>query len=528
MEYQLPEWGEFTLTGELGERLRRAVARMLELQPKVLTHERIIRGYGYGEIAGNWLETMELVRRHDGGRYADELRAMAEGMLVRQQEYGGFCVDLDPAAPRIAHWVGDQRALTGLLAAWRALGDERYLAAARRLAEHIMANWPRDMAALAIATWGVRKYCPEPYFFCTLGILTLYEATGEPRYLDFARRICLCAPRLDRGAELEHADGRMMNLQGLLGLHQATGEDALRAAVLSDHRVIADHFMWPSGGMPELLPDNLRDEACQTANWARLNLALWDRTGEERYLALAERTWLNHLYFDQHPSGGFCWGRTLRRGGAVNRGSKTPGVPFEMWYCCSETAPRALLDIGRHAVALRAGAPAIALWAAGHYRLPGCRVEIARDLAPGAVLEATWQGEHAASVSLRLPARCRARRVTVNGEEAAVTTAKGSERWLTLPSLARGHVRLEVEYQGGREVHDYPRVVELSGDANNPDTMSDSAGGVINYVGPHTALFLGPWMLKADEREEDLFEVNRRYACGAHGISESCSRALPG
>lgn len=513
MTPQLPDWQDFTLTGELGQRLQRAVARMLELQPRLYTETRIVADYGYGEIAANWLETMALLCRHTGGQYAAPLRAVAEELLTHQQPYGGFCAGVEDPSSKIGYWVGDQRALGGLLAAWRVLGEGQFLEAAGRVAGYLMRHWPEDFRALAANSWGELKYRVEPYFYSTSNVVDLYAATGTADYLDFARRICLAAPRLHAGAELEHADGRMVNLLGLLRLYGVTGDKALLDAVLHDQRIIATQFIWPSGGSPEMLPDNRRDEACQTANWARLNLALWDLTGESGYVALAERTWQNHLYFSQHPSGGFCWGRTLRRGGAIGQRMTDTGEPFEMWYCCSETAPRALLDLGRHAVTLRAGQPAIALWAGGTYRLPGCRVEIARDLAPGEPLEVTCESEKPGALAMRLPARTEVERLEVNG---TATVADARDGWLILPPDRRTSVTLAVRCLEGRETHVYARVVTPGGDANNPDAQWDP-GAPVNYVGARTARFHGPWMLKADEDEDEIFEPNRRYFRGGRG-----------
>lgn len=506
----VPGWQEFEITGELARRTDHAVTRLVQLREAIRQEERINRLYGYGEISGNWLETMGIICRHFCGKHEALFRDVADDLLAHQEPYGGFC-KAEPKAFNISHWVGDQRSVGGLLAAWRHFHDERYLASARRVAQALLDYWPTDFDALAVQDWGKRLLTPKLYFYSTSNLCDLYAETGDERYLALARRNAAMCPRLTPEAFGEHADGRMMNLMGYLRLYELTGEAGVLQAVEADQKLIARRFQWSSGGIPETLPDNGLDEACQTANWARLNLMLWRITGREEYLSVAERTWLNHLYFDQLPdTGGFCYGRTLRDGGDLCHRTNPEGTgPFEMWYCCSETAPRAMVDIGRHAVAMTANGPAICLWIGGRFALSDCRIEIAHDLTPGQPAEAIVHAGRSTTLSIRLPARSSIRQLRIEGLEAP-PRAEGA--WLRVPlSTPTTRIELDLAFATVLEEKIYRGMPNRPlGDANNPDADWNEERPR-NYRDRRLALHYGPWMLKSDIGEEKWFLPNRRY-----------------
>lgn len=502
------DWTKFRLEGELGKRLEKAFARLIELRPGLFTS---IQSYGMAEYAGNWLESMELLCRYYSGERENLFREVADELLTHQQEYGGFAQEQNPKTMNICFWVGDQRAVTGLLAAWRYFKDERYLQAAERVGKSLTKNWPTDMKKLALETWGgMLPLKPELYFSLAIhGMTQLYDATKDGSFLSFAEKVGKIIPRIEPDTYPEHADCRMNALFGILSLYKISGNTGLLDAAMKDQQVIANHFQWSSGGIPEIFPDNWRDEACQTANWVRVNLWLWKITGQERFLDTAERVWRNHLYFDQHPNGGFCWGRTLRDGGAKSQRPDNRGLPFEMYYCCSETAPRALLDIGRNAVLSIAGIPTICFWAAGQYILPGGKINIKNDLEPLKILRAECAFDQPVRLKIRIPQ---------NMNPVALQNADGQKIpfltdgiWMTVEAIGGiNNLNLQLEGHVKLEEKSYPCLKPMTGDVNNSHAAWQKQD-VLNFSDRRVPVFFGPWMLKADILENTWFEPNRQY-----------------
>ena len=89
--------------------------------------------------------------------------------------------------------------------------------------------------------------------------------------------------------------------------------------------------MWLTGGTPETFANSDVDEVCGSADWIRLCLALWRIDHDLKYLDMAERTLLNHVYFTQLPSGG-CSGTCN-----IDQGFRHT----EAWFCCSMNVPLA-------------------------------------------------------------------------------------------------------------------------------------------------------------------------------------------
>ncbi|MCS7058416.1 MAG: thioredoxin domain-containing protein [Meiothermus sp.] len=153
------------------------------------------RLFGVSE-AGNWEGSNVLERRYPEAALREELglseeayRAWVEG--VRQRLYRARAKRTPPLTDDkvLADWNGLM--LRALAEAGRWLGEARYLEAARENASFVLGNMLKD--ELLRHAWRQGQLKPQAYLadqaHYGLGLLALYEATGEVAWLEAARRL---------------------------------------------------------------------------------------------------------------------------------------------------------------------------------------------------------------------------------------------------------------------------------------------------------------------------------------------------
>jgi hypothetical protein len=226
-------------------------------------------------------------------------------------------------------------------------------------------------------------------------ICRLYRADGDPRALEFARYIVraydhpkgprLVSSLLAHGSVYRTADGKayemLSNLVGLVDLYRLTGEEPLRAAVLTAWDDVRRHQLYPTGTVsagehfqppPRRLgyPASNVGETCATVTWLALNDRLFRLTGEARFGAEIERTVYNHLLAAQDErTGDVCYYTALS-------GRKEYSHHL---VCCVSSGPRGLALLPGLAWALAGDALVVNLYAPGRasFVLDGTRIEVA-------------------------------------------------------------------------------------------------------------------------------------------------------
>ena len=159
-------------------------------------------------------------------------------------------------------------------------------------------------------------------------VVLLYRATGDARYLDFARYIVrswnepggpkILATLLARKGVDKTANGKayemLSNLVGLCELYRATGDEQFLRAVRNAWQDIVDNRLYVTGSasageyfrgdheLPNGAEANIC-ETCVTVTWMQLNLQLLRLTGEAKYGDEFERSLYNHLAAAQNPQG---------------------------------------------------------------------------------------------------------------------------------------------------------------------------------------------------------------------------------
>jgi DUF1680 family protein len=416
--------------GELGERLRRAIAHLRALDDEEMWRELDepdeIWHWG-ADYPGRWIGTMAFLERQTGEDYG--VAAAARRLIGYQRPSGGFGGFSSP--PDYKEWFGLGRGLVGLLEYHVATGDPAALAAARRLGDYYVLRYPADA-----------PYMNECYSNALEGMVLLARLTADPRVLRAARGMAeasmvfhqvwqstTLSPQGRRAPCGGHVHCQVTTARGLLDLHELTGERGYLTPVLALHDHVCRRTLSIAGGVGFYFNRPEENEACADADWLRLNLQLWRLTGEPRYLELAERTLVNQLPFVQAANGAFCYLRGLQ-----NRS----GAAFDV--CCSHHAPRALWEVLRYAVTTEPDGLSVNLHldATACLELGGDEVTVTTRLAPdagAAVFSLDLAGEPTSpfTVRVRVPDWAGQAELAVNGEPAGGADGPGyvevARRW---------------------------------------------------------------------------------------------------
>lgn len=185
------------------------------------------------------------------GVTVDELKTgLAE---ARQQLYDAREKRIHPILDDkvLTEWNGQM--IGAFAAAGFALGEPKYIAAARRAADFVLAELTRDGRLLRAYRAGEAKHLGvlEDYAFFIAGLLDLFEASGEVAYLERAKALQADQDRLfadEAGGYFGTAtdgeallvrekpiydgaqpSGNSVAAMNLLRLHELTSDDALRA-----------------------------------------------------------------------------------------------------------------------------------------------------------------------------------------------------------------------------------------------------------------------------------------------------------
>lgn len=475
-----PEPGRVRLDGLLGEALAANLAGRLahfiadEASPAVVlfgaAHKcRNHEGDWYGEHAGKWLAAAARAASRSGDAgFAAQVRRVAD-FLVAQQEDSGYLGTYAPErrftvpqgpAPRT--WDGAPAKRTwdiwthsylvlGMIEAWRCLGDERYLACARRIG---------DLCLHALTEGGIDVTTLGNHFGMSATVLLdpateLYLATGEERYLALARHVLEQAnaraelqllPQALAGVDAaEIATGKAYqlcwNMVGVAKLYRATGEPALLEAVCKVWDSIRTHHLSLGGGPWGGVAHRSREvfnhrgvfspygyvETCSTFSWIQLNRELLAITGDACYAEEIERAAYNDLLGAQAPNGeDWCY--------YIYPNGKRVYTTY--WRCCKSSGAMALEELPGVAWAVRGDEIMVNLYGPGEASLAlpgagpvGLRQETGYPFDGAVRITLALKKPARFTLALRVPSWAGMVRAAVNGEEAGDAAAGG---WLRI------------------------------------------------------------------------------------------------
>jgi len=138
------------------------------------------------------------------------------------------------------------------------------------------------------------------------GLVKLFQVTKEQKYLSLAEHMAAFYENFDV-IPIEHTHGMLCNQYALLLLYEQTGDKKYLKKVEDRWNIMVNNgYVNPAGGVLEGTQiGNPRDEGCPEADWLRLNLKLFEITGDMRYPDMVERLLWNHYLANQNSSGGF-------------------------------------------------------------------------------------------------------------------------------------------------------------------------------------------------------------------------------
>ena len=404
-----------------------------------------IRGDWQGEFLGTWLDAACLSAWNASD---DALRAkierMAEAWMAAQHEDGYLgTYSLKDRWKSWDIWIHAHN-LVGLLSCYHFTHDDRALQTAVRAMDCILAEFGPGLRS--VNTTGphggmASSAILEPAVW-------LYFETKDAKYLDFARWLAdvdwetpagpqiissLLAGRGVAGTANGKGIEMLMDFFGLVELYRATGESRYLDTVLAAWDDIVRHQLYITGSAstgehfrPDYLLQNdglyMVGETCVSMGWMYLNFSLGRLTGEARFFDMAEQTIYNHLLAAQSPDG---------RGWAYYTGLRDS--KRYRWHtdpeCCPSKGVRALAHIPQHVVTLTDGGLAVNLYEPFQAELPLANAGIVQislesnypyDGQVRLRLDPSARQEF--SVRLRIPGWCRDWFLSLNNRPVSIQT----------------------------------------------------------------------------------------------------------
>ena len=451
--------------GELSRRFELSLARALVGGPPRYTEEFLLadliansqRRFSEfsGDLSGRYLGATAA----GGPRALETARVFAPRVFALQQADGGFGPPFSTGAAYsqdMAKLWGHGRMLVGLLDYFETTRDPQGLAAARRLGDFLVAhadrfNAPAVRQALS-ADRGAHGY--TCWTQNVAGLVRLARATGEERYRKVASEIANTFEILPG----QHAHGALATLRGLALLAEQDPAFTARVEREWESLIATGNVLW-NGGPPEYFSSGGRDEGCASADWLRLNLALWRLTERARYLEAAEDALFNAFFGNQLPSGDFAHLTFSQDGLAYGA--------VEAWWCCTLHGLRAFPEV--QASAFRAAGETL------YYDLPVDGRGALEDFEVQADAEPARDGKVTLRV-VRAPARPIAVHVRRPARTAELRSELGSSReeWLALERKWKAGESVEIDYVFETELVqvDGAKVVK-----RGPWTLGISEGG---------------------------------------------------
>lgn len=385
-------------------------------------------------------------------------RAVRE--LLSTQTTDGY-IGTYKADKRLGIWDvwGRKYTLLGLIADFDVTGNREALAAAVRLADHLLVEAAPDKVNLSETGADVLKGLAPSSIVEPM--VLLYRRTGDRRYLEFAGSIVASWDRpnqlLPRGLRLEEqalagvppsriaapkAYEMMSCFEGLCELYRATGQPRhLEAAVqlaegilrteIMVHGSGSNHELWADGArlQTEILEQPV--ETCVTVTWMKLCHQLLRLTGDPAWADRMEISLYNALAGAMTPQGEW-WAYF-----SPLQGQRVPSHfqhQDSQMSCCTANGPRGLLATPGWAVMGRSDGVAINLYAPGratHRLADGSAVTLGQktDYPVGDTITIEVNPERAGTfaLALRIPAWSRESRLLVNGQPQPCTPGRYAE-----------------------------------------------------------------------------------------------------
>ena len=327
-----PDPAEVKIGGYVGQRLDDCLAHNVKATNALALAEvfqsKAETNTWQTEFWGKWMQAAVPLARYSGDPALRQGIEASVKALLETQRPDGYIGNYTDAAQLDGPWDvwGRKYTMLGLLQAYDLTGDKATLAAAARVADHLMTqvgSGKRDLYKVGAYHGMASCSVLEP-------ILWLHERTKDPKYLGFAnyiasqmeepedsaKLITKALAGVDVGSRFPHpkswwswengmkAYEMMSCYQGLLQFHQATGDQrALDAALAAARNIMATEVnaagsgaafeCWYHGATRETEPAYHMMETCVTTTWLRFCESLLRQTGDPRFADQFEATFFN-------------------------------------------------------------------------------------------------------------------------------------------------------------------------------------------------------------------------------------------
>lgn len=422
-----------------------------------------IRGDWQGEFMGTWVDAAVLSSWNaNDAALQSKVDQMVDQWLATQQPDGYLgTYDEKDRWKSWDLWV-QAHDLIGLLSYYKRTNNPKILQSAVKIADRVLEDFGPGKR-------GVRETGPhmgmassailEPFIW-------MYWETSDAKYLDFGRWLVDTDWEAENGpkivstimkgkgvAECGNSKGieMLIDFAGLLELYRATGEQRyLKTLEMAWEDIVAHHlYITGSASTGEFFPKDyvLRNEGiyqigetCVSMGWMYLNLSLARLTGDAKYYDMAEQTIYNHLLGAQSPDGRrWVYYMGLRDSKRYH------------WHtdpeCCPSRGVRAVAQLPTHAYTVTDAGIDVNFYDRSEASLPAGSDQSVRlqmetaypydgqvDLALGLDAPTSF------TLRLRVPGWCRSFTVKVNDEAIAA------------PSLEHGYVTINQTWNNGDRV----------------------------------------------------------------------------
>ena len=579
---QMPSWGDFTLRGEVGNRIDQFIMQSVtseHFRKDILKEaENCFRDQEDDqELYGLWrcefwgklmLSAVRVCRMKQDEAFKDFLRESVYALLRYQREDGYLntykdsrnVIPMPLAVIREKYGMnfsynwniwGRKYTLWGLIEAAELLDDTHILECADRMATEML----EDLDALGVQFQDTGVMSGMPSCSVMKPLLILYRLTGKQRYLDECLKIAdfwengSCPALIRNGLAstapsnwyersldpdyvwIAKAYEMMSCYDGLCELYRVTGERTYLEAVEGFWEALIKYESNILGSVSycerfanAVMYANASTEICDVIHWMRLCHELYALTGQSKYMDAFERAFLNAFLaglFDDHAS---CAG-FIRSHGRHYRWSGQCGTRYQ--HCCLNNLPRGFVNAAQSAASRQGNSYFVNLYIPSEVHFPGMLITVGEGYTTTGRVQITAEADQSGkTIFLRIPDWSRETFVTVpDGQILSAPCAS----WLSF-ALNKGRNILTVQFDMTTRVIDFHHpVVEMP--ENDYHVRRWKSGNEFQNVDQNimlrhamSSVQRGPVILARSKKigcsEWEMF--SQETVCGQHATAE-CS-----
>lgn len=503
------------------------------------------RGEFWGKLA---ISAAQIARMKNDAGLLEDLRESAYTMLSYQREDGYLSTYRDNkdivkcdterslrevgwACPYNWNLWGQKYTLWGLLEIARLADDEKILAGARKLADNVI----RTVKELGIRVKDAGVMDGMAASSIMKPMLILYRLTADERYLEFAENIakdmdlevdeCPNAIRNSRlGIPMTNwysvDDGWyakayecMSMLEGVAELYRITAEHPLLEALVGfwDSTVEYESNILGSVGYCERLfaarsyPD-AATEICDVIHWMRFSLELFCITGEEKYVKVIEKAFLNAFLAGVYEDG--RWGAFFVRSSGRHYDAERH-CDTKHQHCCLNNVGRGFANMAESIITKGEGGFYVNSYIQSKTQHGDTLFRISRGYVDNGNVFITLRGfTPGESVFLLVPDWSEVTTLTVNGESRTLERGKYNR-----VVIEGEEAVLKISFDMSARICDFEgEYTELSDEDYHRYRWADCPGacdrGAMVYR-PMSVVYRGPLLLarskKIGSKEEEMF-----------------------